>query len=186
MASIHRSFIVRPLLVAIVVVIGLGYMLNPAAAPAQLSLASLQVQIVALQAQITALENKLSCMEKLEDNVFFVGCNVHVRNGTGSSFSDVNGTGNLIIGYNETPPDLEAGDRGGSHNLIIGTWHKYPSNGGFVAGFQNSIPGRFASVSGGSENSATGYASSVSGGTGNEASGRGASGGSPNDADGIN
>ncbi len=52
-------------------------------------------------------------------------------------------------------PPLEAGDRGGSHNLVIGRWNRFPSAfGGFVAGEANTIVGAGTSVSGGAANTA--------------------------------
>jgi hypothetical protein len=64
-----------------------------------------------------------------------------------------NGTGNLILGYDEAP-----GTQTGSHNLLLG-------------GVGNQASAENASVSGGKENKATGEGSSVSGGGGGEASG---------------
>ncbi|MBW2314845.1 MAG: hypothetical protein JRH10_11695 [Deltaproteobacteria bacterium] len=57
--------------------------------------------------------------------------------------------GNLFIGYNELPGDFECTDRLGSHNLVVGREHRYPSFGGLVAGFRNSVSGEEATVSGG-------------------------------------
>ncbi len=60
----------------------------------------------------------------------FDGCNVHIRNGSGTTDGPVNTLGNLIIGYNEEPAGgLAAGNRDGSHNLIIGRTHRYLSFG---------------------------------------------------------
>jgi len=98
----------------------------------------------------------------------------------------VNGLGNVILGYNETHPvtpevcesgqfdnqaDCEAnswtwgaGQKTGSHNLIVGTGHNYTRHGNLVAGFANTVNARWASVSGGSQNIASGADSSISGG----------------------
>ena len=135
---------------------------------------ALQAQMVALQAQVAALQNAMpACMTVASgagsvDDVVFTGCNVHVRNGQGSTPSS-NSVGNLIIGYNESGEGSPA--RGGSHNVVIGPEHSYSSYGGLVAGFRNTVSGVYASVSGGSDNTAGNYAASVSGGWYNEASG---------------
>jgi len=118
----------------------------------------------------TGLTNKLACIstDSNTTDLFFKGCNIHVRNGFGNTDS-LNGFGNLIIGYNEdvgTPSD-----RTGSHNLVVGPLHTYSSYGGFVADIDNSVTGTNASVSGGARNEASADASSVSGGGENTASG---------------
>jgi hypothetical protein len=79
------------------------------------------------------------------------------------------GLGNLIIGYDEQNP--VAFGRGGSHNLVVGAWHGFPSVGGLVAGFANNPSGVFSTVSGGENGVASGQAASVSGGYSNSASG---------------
>lgn len=76
--------------------------------------------------------------------------------------------------------------RTGSHNLIVGHQHRYPSFGGILggrmneaggeqstvaAGTQNKAIGRFSAASGGSRNAAGGFGASVTGGTFNVASG---------------
>jgi hypothetical protein len=106
----------------------------------------------------------------------------------------------LIIGYDEDPgsiqsgavrnfPPLEPGDRGGSHNLVIGRGHRFTQAAfaGFVAGKVNVIANEEASVSGGEVNTASGGQSSVSGGSSNTASGAQASvtGGADNFASGL-
>ncbi len=86
----------------------------------------------------------------------------------------VNGTGNLIIGYNEPQTSLPGGSvsvKTGSHNLVVGFEHNYSSYGGLVAGAINSISGIGASVTSGVFNTASGGLSSVSGGNGHTASG---------------
>ena len=120
-------------------------------------------------------------------NLYFDGCNVHVRNGAGITDS-INGLGNLIVGYNrDRAGRFEISDKTGSHNLIIGDDHNYSRFGGFVAGKKNAIEAEWASVSGGYLNTASGIYSSVSGGFAVTASGDGASvsGGYLNTASGI-
>lgn len=117
-------------------------------------------------------------------HLIFEGCNVHIRSGSGDSVDGTvnlnshsinsavipTGLGNLIIGYNESlEPD--GADRGGSHNLVIGPRHNYPSVCGMVLGQENSVTGPLAAIIGGLSNHAEGYTSTVSGGYNNTASG---------------
>ena len=62
----------------------------------------------------------------------------------------VNGLGNLIVGYNESSMCRGLGrsyridQRTGSHNLIVGSGHNFPSFGGFCCGFANTVSGAYA------------------------------------------
>jgi len=119
-----------------------------------------------------------------QDTLTFTNMNVQLVSGSGETFGAITGTGNLIIGYNETrnetfasvpcPSDVETefacNRRTGSHMLIIGEENNYTSFGGMVVGANNETSARSASVSGGSGNIATSWYSSVSGGRGNTAS----------------
>jgi hypothetical protein len=145
-------------------------------------------------------------------NIIFSGANIHIVSGSGRTDDNGNrtGLGNLIIGYGESQPPVPAfpplgpGDRGGSHNLVIGRWHRFTQSafGGFVAGeanfitnegasvsggFTNTASGNLASVTGGQDNTASGFQASVTGGQGNSASGYEASvsGGQGNTASGA-
>ena len=95
--------------------------------------------------------------------------NLQLVNGTGSTAS-ANGTGNLILGYQEFRPG-EENVRSGSHNLVVGRGHNFTSFGGIVAGRQNTLSGPFASVTGGSGNEASGEDAVVGGGCGRTADG---------------
>ena len=107
---------------------------------------------------------------------------------------DPTGLGNLIIGYDEDPAQgspnkpIQTGDRSGSHNLIIGRYHRFTGTafGGLVAGEQNTISYWVASVTGGAGNIASGPYASVTGGAHNAASAELASitGGTSNTASG--
>ncbi len=119
----------------------------------------------------------------------FTGVNVQIVNGLGATnghpddprevdplLIQVNGLGNLIVGYNEFypqthPPYL----RTGSHNIVAGIDNDYLSFGGIVVGRHNYITGVYATVIGGFSNSAGGTYSSVSGGNNNTASGNSSS-----------
>jgi hypothetical protein len=127
-----------------------------------------------LQQQNTALQATLGCMSKSGNDVFFTGCNVHVRSGSGATDGELNGLGNLVIGYNEDAVSLgaeQSSAREGSHNLIVGPGHSYTSYGGLVAGRLNSVHGSNSSVTGGGNNIAFGFATSISGGRDNRTNG---------------
>lgn len=132
-------------------------------------LAEVNILLSDYEARIIALEKKLASVtiENSGQDVVFTGVNVHVRNGTGSTYETLNGLGNLIVGYNK---DYFENDRTGSHNLVIGDEHTYSSSGGFVAGIENTISGPYSSVCGGVRNTASSEASHVSGGVNNTAS----------------
>jgi len=124
--------------------------------------------IDALTEQVEALEARIPDCLSVADNgdAVFEGCNVHIRNGDGSTATK-NGTGNLIVGYNE---NSQTYDRTGSHNIVVGIDHGYSSYGGLVVGLNNQITGIYSSISGGDNNEASGENSSVSGGSENIAS----------------
>src|SRR5262245_3099781 len=78
-----------------------------------------------------------ACTAQIVGNDFIIsGCNVHIRNGTGST-TTINGLGNLIIGYNENSNPVQP--RGGSHNLVVGKEHGYTNVAGVVSGEHNKI-----------------------------------------------
>jgi hypothetical protein len=79
--------------------------------------------------------------------------------------------GNLILGYNALRND-GTDERTGVHNLIVGDYNNYTSNGGLVVGYRNSISASYACAVGGAYNTASGEHSTVSGGQNNTASGR--------------
>jgi len=141
-------------------------------------------QVNDLQTDLDALALQVpDCLSEVSGNAVFSGCDVHVNNGEGSTATK-NGTGNLIVGYNE---NLQTYDRTGSHNIVVGIDHGYSEYGGLVVGASNQITGTYSSVSGGFSNEASGLNSSVSGGAGNTASGSSSnvSGGSINEASAI-
>jgi len=194
--------------VAATVAMGLSFLMGVQAQPPFPPIGVLVARVAALEAQVAALENKTQFMSVDTTNTinglspphaFFEGANVHIRSGSGCSNDgdpdavslcdlpiNLTGLGNLIVGYNELPPGLMAGERGGSHNLVIGFSHKYSSSAGFVAGVKNTITGTSSSISGGFGNEASGLESSISGGLNSIASGNQASvsGGASNVASG--
>ncbi len=133
-------------------------------------------------------------------NITFIGANIHIVSGSGTTNDNGNprGLGNLIIGYDEDPnkpliadaggglpimqaagfpTPLKTGDRGGSHNLVIGSANRFTrsASGGLVVGERNTIKGTGASVSGGFNNTAGGPFASISAGVRNSATGQYAS-----------
>jgi len=180
---------------------------------------SLQTNNAALQSQVNTLQTQLLAVQSnhalllgpfvsvdpnpeigvIGPNIVFTGANIHIVSGSGTT-NDFTGLGNLIIGYDEDPASvpasvssvvvpLAAGDRSGSHNLVIGRWNRFSqfAFGGIAAGELNTISGeassvtgglwnvvlgQYASVSGGFRNQAWGIESSVSGGTFNFAEGQ--------------
>ena len=117
--------------------------------------------------------------------ISFSGVNVQIINGAGSTAS-VNGTGNLVLGYDENPTALA---QTGSHDLILGQQQSFTGYAELLDGFQNTASGNYATVlgrknrasgtyatvTGGFNNTASGEWASVSGGFGNTASSEAAS-----------
>ena len=160
-------------------------------------------RIQTLEAKIAALEAKLLSvsLETVNGNatVRFMGVNVQVVNGQGITAS-ANGTGNLIVGYDEADTSgkyhctigsnsatgaetidsntcslaggnwTNAGFKSGSHHIVTGYFNNYASYGGVVFGAWNTSNNPFANVLGGSDNTASGNLASVSGGQRNTAS----------------
>ncbi len=63
-----------------------------------------------------------------EGDIVFRGTNVRIESGSEASDGEVNGKGNLIIGYGETADEIL-----GSHNVLIGPAHTVDSYGGLYA-----------------------------------------------------
>jgi hypothetical protein len=53
------------------------------------------------QAALDRAGASLPCARQTGNDVYFDGCNVHVRSGSGATDGQINGLGNLIIGYNK-------------------------------------------------------------------------------------
>jgi hypothetical protein len=170
-----------------------------------------QGQITALQGQVSTLQTQLTKVQSNKalgldpfvsvvsglvngvngPHIYFTGANIHIVSGSTTTADSVTGLGNLIIGYDELPiavggTALNAGDRGGAHNLVIGPGNRFTNLafGGLVAGELNTVSNASTSVSGGFFNTASSFGASVSGGTFNTASGdrSSVSGGSSNTA----
>ena len=125
--------------------------------------------VAAQESRINALETLLANVTKNGNEITFSGVNVKIVNGTGSTQGTVNGTGNLIVGYNEL---RGSGDvRTGSHNIVVGGKNNYSSYGGLIAGYYNTVSGQYSTAGGGRANIASGDYASVSGGHESIASG---------------
>jgi hypothetical protein len=77
------------------------------------------------------------------------------------------GKGNLIIGYDLPPANLQPGARAGSHNLVTGVGNTFTGTGGVVFGGENSQNADYGSILGGSGNEVSGDLSVDVGGVSN-------------------
>jgi hypothetical protein len=93
--------------------------------------------------------------------VEFSTVNVQIVDGSGST-SAVNGTGNLVLGYDEL-----ARTQTGSHDLVLGEDQQFTGYSELVAGYDSTVSGKYASVLGGYKNTAKSAYSTVSGGCSN-------------------
>lgn len=162
-------------------------------------IAALETDNTTLKTDNTALKAKLANVTVVSENgyptVRFSGVNVRVDNGLGTT-GTANGTGNLIVGYNEASSsgvtrctvgnsvagsvvsDVNCTNAGGtlattfktgSHYIIAGVGHNYSRWGGVVFGVQNTSNYDYASVTGGINNVSSGSVSNVNGGASNTA-----------------
>ncbi len=183
MSALTRSF----LLLGIVLLITALVPIFGCPAPGQ-GQDNLTGRVEDLEAQLAELRAKTAYITIQQGNLnglagphmIVEGCNVHVRSGSGSTSDETVaranvssedkalplGLGNLIVGYNEEPL-IEATDRAGSHNLIVGSRHNYPNVAGVVFGLENTASGISCTVLGGYNNEASGDYSSVGGGARN-------------------
>ena len=130
----------------------------------------LQTQVNTLQTQVNDLQTLLAGVSRTTvdgyDTLRLTTVNLQLVDGTNSTYSNQNGYGNLIIGYNVN----NSNTRVGSHNLIVGDSHSYSRNGTVIFGFGNATYATASSITGGQNNTTTGDGSSVSGGNANTAS----------------
>lgn len=161
-----------PLALPLVVMFVTGCPEVPASEVSAEDFAALQERVATLELvleerdlRIESLEGKTAAIDADDSAVRFVGVNVYVQDGSGATVGEGNGTGNLIIGYDEGDPE----DKTGSHNLVMGEGNQYLGSSGFVSG-RNSDIGDFGFVLGGLRNKATdgvivgsGYGTSIGG-----------------------
>jgi hypothetical protein len=163
---------------------------------------SLKATVEAQASTISALEEKLANVSVVTHNgqptVRFSGVNVQIVNGLGST-DTINGTGNLIVGYDEATTDPRSlctigwndttaapvtdeascaavggtwtseGFKTGSHYIVAGKGNNYSRFGGVVFGYENTSNFDYANVTGGYRNTASGRQATVSGGGGGSA-----------------
>lgn len=134
------------------------------------TVASHTSSINSLNGRAQSLETKTSSMTNSADGkqVYFTGVNLHVRSGSGSTTGVVNGTGNLILGYDEAR--TVDSQKTGSHNLVLGRRNNYTSYAGIVGGNDNSITGTYSVAITGDNGTASGPYSAIISGTGGLAS----------------
>lgn len=158
----------------------------------QLAINSLIAQLTAVQANPALQLDGILTVDTDSNGhrrVLLSSVNLQVVNGIDQTTLD--GTGNIIVGYNE--PRTSGGEvcsdgqfttqsncqgnggiwslnhKTGSHNLIVGRGNSYSRDSGVVFGYQNAINRGGATVTGGSQNIASGFDSHVSGGSVNKA-----------------
>src|SRR3989440_6631922 len=88
----------------------------------------------------------------------FTGVNVQIVSGSGTTNATVNGAGNLVLGYDESP-----GTQTGSHNLILGLGQTFTSYGSILGGGNNPATGPYSAALG-LGNTASGQYATATGG----------------------
>jgi hypothetical protein len=144
---------------------------------------ALQTQLSAAEIRIAGIEGKLTFLTVTGSDMYITGANLHIVNGLGATngyptdprstdpnLTTVNGTGNLIIGYDGANV-FSPGGRSGSHNLVVGDGHTYDSFAGIVGGRDNGILAPYATVSGGRTNVVSSSYGSIVGGAFNTVDG---------------
>ena len=157
---------------------------------------------------VLELDGYLKLHPEDSETALFQGINVQIVN-NGFTTDSIDGTGNLILGFNEINPvaraycseisitdesacvdsgfTWSANKRLGSHNLVLGRWNDYINFGGIVGGEFNKIAGSYSMVLGGILNETQSAYSTILGGSGNKAQGLGTtiSGGEANRTIGV-
>lgn len=115
-----------------------------------------------LEARVKELENILKNVTRRGNDIVLSGVNLVVNNGSGT-VGRTNGTGNIVVGYDEPGS--------GSHNVLVGSKNRCSSFGSIVSGAGNTVSGSYSAVVGGQNNVASGGSSTVLGGRNNVSSG---------------
>jgi len=139
---------------------------------------SLSERIDAIDILIATLSNKVDALELLTgsmsldgNDLFFTGINLHIRNGLGytcgaasCAAATTNGTGNLILGYNEIDTiDTPNPVRTGSHNIVVGYYNQYSSYGSLIIGQENYSAAGFTLNHGSKNTASQGFSATISG-----------------------
>lgn len=125
----------------------------------------LQSKIEELELKLARLQFILNGVTRKKNEIYFNNINLHVINGSGSTESS-NGTGNIVVGYNE------GGNVSGSHNIVVGKNNGVFSYGGIVTGNKNRVEGEYGAAIGGNKNLVTKAYGIAVGGEGNKALGK--------------
>lgn len=170
---------------------------RPSIAAQQAQIATLQSQVASLQANnVPGLASYLAVDTSTPTRpvVRVTAANFQVVNGLNNT-GYINGLGNVIVGYDEASgiaglpavcslgqyanqsPCTSAGGtwsvehKEGSHNLVVGPYHRYSRSSGLIGGSSNTLNGDYASITGGTVNTASGFHAAISGGRQHNASG---------------
>lgn len=145
-------------------------------------IAALTATVDSLDATVDTIEGRVNLAEQTlspidydarNKSVVFTGVNVQIRNSAGSTDGDTDGTGNLIIGWNEADDD---DGRTGSHNLIVGSHHDWTGHSGIATGTDHDLLTDAGATLGGEGNLVSAHGAVLVGGQDNEAAGPGAVG----------
>lgn len=145
-------------------------------------LAALTATVDSLDATVHTIDTRVKLAEQTlspidydarSKSVVFTGVNVQIRNGAGATDGDTDGTGNLIIGWNESDED---DGRTGSHNLIVGSHHDWTGHSGIATGVDHDLLTDAGATLGGEGNAVSGHGAVLIGGQDNEADGPGSVG----------
>ena len=145
-------------------------------------LAALSTTVSTLDTTVATIDDRLALAEQTlgpidydhrTSSVVFTGVNVQIRNGTRSTDGDPDGTGNLIIGWNEADDD---DGRTGSHNVIVGSHHDWTGHSGIATGVDHDLVTDAGATLGGEGNLVSAHGAVLIGGQDNEAAGSGSVG----------
>jgi hypothetical protein len=139
------------------------------------TLDSLDTTVNTIESRVHVAEQTLSPIDydARSKSVVFTGVNVQIRNGAGATDGDTDGTGNLIIGWNEADED---DGRTGSHNVIVGSHHDWVGHSGIAVGVDHDLLTDAGATVGGESNVVSAHGAVLIGGQDNEATGAGSVG----------
>ncbi len=139
--------------------------------------ANTRAEVAAIDPEIQSLTARVEASEATLAPVSFdpragawtlTGVNLQVRNATGSTDGAGDGTGNIIVGWNEAGED---DTRSGSHNVVVGSGHAWESHSGVVSGTDHLLASAGGAALGGEGNTVTADGAVAIGGQDNVAAG---------------
>ena len=104
-------------------------------ADAQAIIDGQEARLASLEAATEGIAGLAGVLTLSDGDVVLSGANLYIQSGSGSTTGEVNGKGNLILGYDEDNGD----EKTGSHNLIVGHNHSYTSYGGAALGQDHTL-----------------------------------------------